>query len=517
MLRVGDLLYLGTELDAANRRALSELNITRVLNVGVPQTINHFVADGALTYLSVEVFDNAASNFATVVLQRAIPFLDQGVRAGAATLVHCKTRRSKSPAVLVAWLMMRAQLSLVDAFRVLGVGPVSDALLGELVLLERALPEGRPLLPTASLVGGVPPLSWLACEGREAEVVASFTTRFTLPHGLRWEPAVHTLPPFDVLRVMTLHQSGWDPCVLMRRAAWEAVPLLLPEPDGVSCAQLDALLRTCSPFLAGPVLCAVAQRMAPHRVRLSVASAHAVDEALRVRSDVARERVEAAVAQLVRLRTLLDVDVMGFELQRLAAERLLSAATANELDCDLETHAATMLGTALSESWGQRLRAMVGDLSSPHPVSSAPLNSLRVLRAPGWASCVGGSGAAAAVALPPPMAAAFAQASAELEPTQKQQPLALLAMRGTVEMRYGDRTTLVMPTDCACVVWAFNHHDVLSLADLVAVSGVQPDRVRHLMTKLVQWRVFLRAIDPASERWAVNAKFSAKQRRIVIE
>lgn len=91
LLRVGDLFYVGTELEAANRQLLATLGITRVLNCGTPQTRNYFPADPFLRYAAVEVWDNAQSNFAHVFLHEALPFLDESARTRQPTLVHCKT------------------------------------------------------------------------------------------------------------------------------------------------------------------------------------------------------------------------------------------------------------------------------------------------------------------------------------------------------------------------------------------------------------------------------------------
>ncbi len=99
MIRVGDLFYVGTELDAANRHLLATLGITRVLNCGTPQTRNFFPADPYLRYAAVEVWDNAQSNFAHVFLHEALPFLDESAQTRQPTLVHCKTVRA--PCVVI--------------------------------------------------------------------------------------------------------------------------------------------------------------------------------------------------------------------------------------------------------------------------------------------------------------------------------------------------------------------------------------------------------------------------------
>lgn len=115
-MRVGDYFVLGTEKEASDRKLLCELGVSAVLNVGTPQTLNYFEGDDAyLRYAAVEIFDNRECNFTSVVLRHAIPFMESAVSEGRRTLVHCKTGRSKSPAVMVAWLMVKARLSVLDA------------------------------------------------------------------------------------------------------------------------------------------------------------------------------------------------------------------------------------------------------------------------------------------------------------------------------------------------------------------------------------------------------------------
>ena len=97
--------------------------------------------DDFISYCGVEVFDNASSNFSKVVLGEVFPFVSDSLDSGRGVLVHDKTGRSKGPAVVVAFLMMRFGWTLMEAMKFLVPvcrPKVSDHLLGKLLLLGDA-------------------------------------------------------------------------------------------------------------------------------------------------------------------------------------------------------------------------------------------------------------------------------------------------------------------------------------------------------------------------------------------
>lgn len=78
----GTDLWMGNEMHASNIRVLRELNITRVLNLGVPQCLNFFEQDPYIRYEGVELFDNKESNFTNVFLNQCYPFMTQAIEEG---------------------------------------------------------------------------------------------------------------------------------------------------------------------------------------------------------------------------------------------------------------------------------------------------------------------------------------------------------------------------------------------------------------------------------------------------
>lgn len=504
-MRVGDYFYLGTEKEASNRRLLCELGVKNVLNVGYPQTMNFFEEDVCclLRYGCVELFDNKECNLTSVVLRMAIPFLDGAVERKERTLVHCKTGRSKSPAVMVAWLMMRGRLSLLDAFRCIGGAKVSDVLLGELLLLEQALADrGVEPLPRPVVL---PPLSWIACEGHEDVIVASLKEQFVAG---RWWKCEDCMEPWSVERVLSLRSYAWDPMVLGRQAAWEAAPALLQGAATVkSLYEVLAGTRVVPEPWCVPVEVSLRAHLLPQKREMARELADLLDLAMRSRAADAREQVTWALKVVKRLRSFVELDLFCGHVHRQAAARLLS----QEADHELEVEVAMMLNSSLtSNELGRHLLQMVTDVSKRPAFEDALLSKVTTLTPDCWVTCFDATrDGISPIALPPSMQEAFERAKSSLSPN-----LALISTRGTVEMSYGEKgTTLVVPTDCACLIWAFNFHEQLSVDHLVAITAIGAARVQVLLKGLVQKGLFV-AVNETD--YAVNNNFKTKQKRITL-
>lgn len=168
-------VFLGNELHAASLEVLRVLNIGLVLNVGVPQCIDHF-KDRGIRYLSCELFDNVESNFSNVFLHQAYPCLTDAIQSEVNeeketknslykkekkkkkkcnVLVHCKSGLSKGPSIIAGLLMLRFNMDVVGSvgFLVNDAGysrlKISDHLLGELLLLQDA--KGNIELPAHAM------------------------------------------------------------------------------------------------------------------------------------------------------------------------------------------------------------------------------------------------------------------------------------------------------------------------------------------------------------------------------
>ena len=209
---VGGRIWIGNEVHAASLKSLRELDITHIVNVGFPQCINHFEDYPGFHYCTVELFDNAAPNLCSVFLHQIFPFVCAAVNQNRGVLIHCKTGRSKSPAVMVAYMMLRHGMSVAPCFPFLpSTVRVSDALLGELLLLQDAAQDDaasgvRVPLPDSWTQTS---LSYTICDAHEEDLVNSMKQL--------------VLSGSSIDRIASNSDSG----ILLRQAIWDSAPKLL--------------------------------------------------------------------------------------------------------------------------------------------------------------------------------------------------------------------------------------------------------------------------------------------------
>lgn len=108
-------LYLGNEIDAKDLEKLKQNNIYYILNVTkniqfyCDHEINNFVCK------RIAVDDMTNQNLKQH-FDEAIKFIDEGIDNNKKVLVHCQAGISRSPTIVIAYLMYKYNLSMNDAY-----------------------------------------------------------------------------------------------------------------------------------------------------------------------------------------------------------------------------------------------------------------------------------------------------------------------------------------------------------------------------------------------------------------
>ncbi|KAJ3603561.1 hypothetical protein NHX12_028306 [Muraenolepis orangiensis] len=109
-------LYIGDQDSAQNLADLSKNRITHVLNAA--QCRRHGGADAyprmGITYMGIEARDSCDFDM-SVNFQNAANFIHKGLQGGGRVLVHCHVGVSRSASLVLAYLMLKQQLTLVEA------------------------------------------------------------------------------------------------------------------------------------------------------------------------------------------------------------------------------------------------------------------------------------------------------------------------------------------------------------------------------------------------------------------
>ncbi|KAL7827161.1 hypothetical protein SRHO_G00328790 [Serrasalmus rhombeus] len=115
-------LYIGDMDFAENRSELRRRNFTHVLNCAHSSRRGAEFYDGmGITYLGIDAHDSPAYDM-SVNFDTASEFIHSALRGGGKILVHCHVGVSRSATVVLAYLMLKHNMTLVEAINTVKEG-----------------------------------------------------------------------------------------------------------------------------------------------------------------------------------------------------------------------------------------------------------------------------------------------------------------------------------------------------------------------------------------------------------
>uniref|UniRef100_A0A3Q3IL87 Dual specificity protein phosphatase n=1 Tax=Monopterus albus TaxID=43700 RepID=A0A3Q3IL87_MONAL len=111
-------LYIGDQDIASDRRELAKLGITHILNCAQSKWRGgaEYYAGMNITYHGIEAHDSPSFDM-SVNFYPAAEFIHKALTGGGKVLVHCTVGVSRSATLVLAYLMIRQNLTLVEAIK----------------------------------------------------------------------------------------------------------------------------------------------------------------------------------------------------------------------------------------------------------------------------------------------------------------------------------------------------------------------------------------------------------------
>ncbi|KAG7277821.1 hypothetical protein CRUP_026122 [Coryphaenoides rupestris] len=144
-------LYIGDQDIASDRRELAKLGITHILNCAQSKWRSgaEYYAGMNIAYQGIEAHDSPSFDM-SVNFYPSAEFIHKALCGGGKVLVHCAVGLSRSATLVLAYLMIRHNLTLVEAIRTVkdhrGVTP-NRGFLRQLSGLDGILRESRKTSP----------------------------------------------------------------------------------------------------------------------------------------------------------------------------------------------------------------------------------------------------------------------------------------------------------------------------------------------------------------------------------
>lgn len=147
-------LFVGSQQHAQSKQILEQLQITHILNITA--TCPNWYP-GAIQYRNIQIKDTWNQNISSY-FEDSFAFIDSAKQSGGHVLVHCVAGISRSPTIVIAYLMRTLNISLQEALtHVKGKRAIVSPNLDFLVELEQYERVLNPALGPAPLVSPDPP------------------------------------------------------------------------------------------------------------------------------------------------------------------------------------------------------------------------------------------------------------------------------------------------------------------------------------------------------------------------
>jgi len=117
--QITDLIFLSSGLIASEKQVLLNLNIRYILNVTTEEP-NRFESDKELniTYMVCPIEDHVCQDI-TEVFEPCFLFIEKAVTSNSKILVHCHQGISRSPAIVIGYLMTTKNMSYDEAYKLI--------------------------------------------------------------------------------------------------------------------------------------------------------------------------------------------------------------------------------------------------------------------------------------------------------------------------------------------------------------------------------------------------------------
>jgi predicted protein tyrosine phosphatase len=117
LVQIARGLFLGNEIHSASRSLLVDYNIHFIVNAAANQVSNHF-SDFNYQYLPLDLFDTTSDDIHQY-FNSTFEFIEKSQLDGRSCLVHCKSGKSRSAVIVMAYLMRKYRAPLKEVFRLL--------------------------------------------------------------------------------------------------------------------------------------------------------------------------------------------------------------------------------------------------------------------------------------------------------------------------------------------------------------------------------------------------------------